>query len=387
MNTDMNKSESKKNGNGETSPCCCTEVEPHVERPPCCGPPATVGGGEIDETVPGFLGWLSTTTGRVPRISSELTINDRFSAWKLRWGIGRMSAVIPPGLYALGTPEGQDPVVVTANYKMSYDLVRHALAGRNLWLLVLETFGVNVWCAAGKGAFGTEELVRRIEITGLSQVVDHRLLLLPILGATGIEAYKVEARSGFRVRYATIRVDDLPGYLDNGMVTTTAMREMTFFMRERLALVPVELVMSLKKLAAVSLLLFLVPALMGDPGAGAWAVLAFLGAALGGIVVVPLLLPWLPCRAFSVKGAVVGLVMVAAWYLSEISSDATVYAKVAAFVALPAVSAFHALNFTGCTPFTSRSGVKKEMRIALPIMGCAVLAGVVLLLIGLIPRQ
>jgi acetyl-CoA decarbonylase/synthase complex subunit gamma len=297
-----------------------------------------------------------------------------------------MSAIVPPGLYALGTPGRDDEVVVTANYTMSYDMVRRALAGRNLWLLVLETFGVNVWCAAGKGTFGTDELIRRIEKTGLLRVVDHRRLLVPILGATGVAAHTVEERTGFQVRYATIRVDDLPEYLDNGMVTTEAMRELSFTFRERLVLVPVELMMSLKKLAVVSALLFLLPALLGDPLAGTMAVLAFLSAALGGIVIAPILLPWLPGRVFSVKGAAVGLVMVSAWYLSGGARHITFSATMAAFIALPAVSAFYALNFTGCTPFTSRSGVKKEMRIAFPIMGCAGLVGVALLLFGLIPR-
>jgi acetyl-CoA decarbonylase/synthase complex subunit gamma len=54
----------------------------------------------------------------------------------------------------------------------------------------------------------------------------------------------------------------------------------------------------------------------------------------------------------------------------------------AVFLALPAVSAFYTLNFTGCTPFTSRSGVKKEMAIAIPTMGGALLLGAVLLLVG-----
>ncbi len=169
------------------------------------------------------------------------------------------------------------------------------------------------------------------------------------------------------------------------MVTTAAMRELSFTFRERLVLVPVELVLSLKKIALVSALLFLLPVLLGDPMAGTRAVIAFLSAALSGIVITPLLLPWLPGRSFSVKGAVVGLVMVFVWYLSADARGITASATAAAFCAVPAVSAFFALNFTGCTPFTSRSGVKKEMRIALPIMGCAALLGVGLLLSGLIP--
>ena len=102
-------------------------------------------------------------------ISPALGPADRVGAWKARWGIGRMSYLVPPGLYAVGDPTPSDPVLVTANYKMSYDLVRRELAGRNAWLLVLETYGINVWCAAGKGTFGTEELVARIAATRLAE--------------------------------------------------------------------------------------------------------------------------------------------------------------------------------------------------------------------------
>jgi hypothetical protein len=48
----------------------------------------------------------------------------------------------------------------------------------------------------------------------------------------------------------------------------------------------------------------------------------------------------------------------------------------ALLLAMTAVSSFVALNFTGATPFTSLSGVEKEMRRALPIQaGLTVLAG------------
>ena len=103
-------------------------------------------------------------------MSTELTFADRLGACKARWGIGRMNFIVPPGLYAIGNPGPADQVVVTANYKMSYDIVRRSLAGRNIWLLVLETYGINVWCAAGKGTFGTDELVRRIAVSGRPSV-------------------------------------------------------------------------------------------------------------------------------------------------------------------------------------------------------------------------
>ena len=69
-----------------------------------------------------------------------------------------MNYKVDPGLYALGAPDADSPVLVSANFKMSFDLLREALPGRNAWILVLDTDGINVWCAAGKGTFGTEEL-------------------------------------------------------------------------------------------------------------------------------------------------------------------------------------------------------------------------------------
>lgn len=238
------------------SPCCSPPKAPQ-EKPPCCGPTATTRGGVINEKVPGFLRWLPAASGPVAQIATELTLNDHLGACKARWGIGRMHYIVPPGLYAIGMPDADAPVLVTANYKMSYDLVRQALHGHNVWLLVLETFGVNVWCAAGKGTFGTDELLTQITATNLAGIVSHRQLILPILGAPGVAAHEVTKQSGFTVRYATIRANDLPTYLDNDMVATPEMRELTFTLYERLVLLPVEIVHGLRTATMISIVLFL----------------------------------------------------------------------------------------------------------------------------------
>jgi len=290
-----------------------------------------------------------------------------------------MNYLVPPGLYAVGTPTAAAPVIVTANYKMTYDIVRQALAGSNAWLLVLETYGINVWCAAGKGTFGTEELVRRVASSGLAEVVSHRRLILPILGAPGIAAHQVTSQCGFHVSYAAIHAADLPTYLNNGMTTTSAMRMLRFSLYDRLVLIPVEIVLELKTLAAISGIAILACALAGSLVAFWQTLGAYLGAAFSGIVLAPVLLPWLPGRRFAVKGAVLGLIWALCCY-SLAGRNWTPLATAAAFLILPAVCAYHTLSFTGCTPFTSPSGVKKELRNGIPIMGGAVLTGVVLLL-------
>ena len=296
--------------------------------------------------------------------------------------MGRMNYIVPPGLYAVGHPASSDPVLVTANYKMSYDSVRQSLTGRNVWLLVLETYGINVWCAAGKGTFGTGELVRRVKSTGLADIVTHRRLILPILGAPGVAAHEVARRCGFSVSYAAIRAADLPEYLDNGLVTMPEMRQLTFTLYERLVLIPVEIILALKLIGIVGVALLLVIGLLGSMTAGILGFCAFAGACFFGIVLGPLLLPWLPGRSFAVKGAIVGIIWSWLFYNMAGGSGWNGAVSAAVFIALPAVSSFYTLNFTGCSTYTSRSGVKRELHVGLPVMGASLIISIILLLVG-----
>jgi CO dehydrogenase/acetyl-CoA synthase gamma subunit (corrinoid Fe-S protein) len=119
----------------------------------------------------------------IPGVDTRLTLGDRLGRWRVRWSIGRGSYRVEPGLYRVGRPGPASPVLVTANYKLTFDALRSELEGVDAWILVLETQGVNVWCAAGKGTFGTDELVNRVAATRLTEVVSHRKLVVPQLGA------------------------------------------------------------------------------------------------------------------------------------------------------------------------------------------------------------
>jgi len=312
----------------------------------------------------------------VPQVSTKLTFADHLGTWKARWGVGRMNYMVPPGLYAIGTPTEDDPVIVTANYKMTYDIVRSVLTGYNVWLLVLETYGINVWCAAGKGSFSTQELVQRIALSNLARIVSHRRLILPILGAPGVAAHEVKRQTGFNIRYAAIRAGDIVQYLENNMKTTAQMQKQTFTFRERAVLIPVELLLEMKVTVIAVTTLFIIATVLNGIHCGLMAVYAYLGAVFSGIAVAPLLLPWLPGKSFAFKGFLTGLAWIAAFYFLADGQDWNVLIIAAAFLAIPAVSAFYTLNFTGCTPFTSRSGVKKEIRFAVPAMAIAVILSV-----------
>jgi acetyl-CoA decarbonylase/synthase complex subunit gamma len=295
---------------------------------------------------------------------------------------------VDPGLYALGEPDEKSPVLVTANYKMSFDKLREALPGRDMWILVLDTNGINVWCAAGKGTFGSAEVVRRIESSGLSQVVSHRELILPQLSGPGVAAHQVKKLSGFKATYGPIRSKDLSAFLVTGLNATSEMRLKTFTTWERMELIPMELMGALKPGTLAIVIFFLVAFLGGSREGwtnalshGLFSVLAILAAILAGAVLTPLLLPWLPGRAFSFKGLSLGAIfasVVAGCYgggwITKVGS-----LEILAWVFLiPALSAYLAMNFTGASTYTSLSGVRKEMQWALPLEIGAGIVGIIL---------
>lgn len=328
-----------------------------------------------DLNQPFVIGSIDTPVGLIPQVSSFLRKIDRWGTFKARLGIKRRRYDIAPGLYALSKPDENSPVLVTSNYKMSFDALRSVLPRLSAWILVLDTRGVNVWCAAGKGTFGTEELVFRIESSGLKKIVRHRKLILPQLGAPGVAAHMVKKRTGFDVHYGPVRAKDLPAYLDSGWKCTPEMRTIDFSLPDRAALIPIEVLAALKPFLILAPVFFLFG---GIGSAGFWvnalqhglfAVLALLAAIISGAALHPLLLPYLPGRAFSVKGLTIGIATGLIFlYLGDVDLQMLTgkMEALSLLMLISAISAYLAMNFTGCATYTSLSGVKKEMRWALP---------------------
>jgi len=285
-----------------------------------------------------------------------------------------MAYRVQPGLYRIGEPDTNAPVLVTANYKLTLDMLRRELDGRDLWILVLNTHGVNVWCAAGKGTFGTDELIKRIQKHRLEQVVNHRQLILPQLGAPGIAAHEIRQATGFAVVYGPGRAIDIPAFLDNGMKADETMRTVTFALRERLSVIPVELVYAMK-FALLPMVAIAIGAVFFGGSHTALilrALLEVLGAILIGTVAVPVLLPVLPFRSFTLNGLLAGLIHVG--LLISLVPAPMAWQPVRLLV-LPVISAWLALNFTGATTFTSLSGVERELRRSVIPMGNSLIAG------------
>jgi hypothetical protein len=369
----------------------CTAASHSTPAPCGCGttPPRAYRHGPA----PYVAGVVESRVGPVRRVATRLTPRDRHGAWRVRWSIGRDDYRVEPGLYAVGSPGTDAPVLVSANYKLSFDSLRSAVDGLSAWLLVVDTRGINVWCAAGKGTFSAAEINRMIAKTRLAEVVDHRRLVLPQLSAPGVAAHEVKRGSGFRAVFGPLRAADLPTFLAAGMTATPPMRAVSFDLGERLVLAPVELSVAVRPWAlALSAGVLGVSALgrgrpslrralaQGGPAIGmAWL------SVLGGGLVTPALLPWLPGRALSAKGATVGVALAAGSALAlrrRLSGAATV----GVLTGVPAAASYVAMNFTGSTPYTSPSGVQREMRRALPFQVAGAATAVVAGLLAKVAR-
>jgi len=350
----------------------------------CCGPPPAPA--SSTHARPGYrllrfvAGFIDTPAGPVPRVATALAPADLIGAAAVRCGIGRNRYTIAPGLYAVGAASADAPVLVTANYKLTFDTLRRELSGVDAWVLVLDTRGINVWCAAGKKLFSHDELALQVQRSGLERVVRHRRLILPQLAATGVSARQVKKKCGFEVIWGPVQARHVQEFLRNGMKAEAETRRVTFSFGERLVLVPLELSLLPKPSVVILAALFL----MSGIGRGifsfdaAWArglaaAAAYAAGVLAGSVATPVLLPWIPGRAFALKGALIGTAV--GGLLVFLRRTGLHAAELFALLLLTAaVSSYLAMNFTGSTPFTSPSGVEKEMRRAIPLQAVALLA-------------
>jgi hypothetical protein len=366
-----------------------------------------------------ITGFIQTQAGKIPLVNTQMTLTDFWGTLKVRWSINRDNYRVLPGLYGIGAPTESSDVFVTANYKLSFDHVRKNIDGLNAWILVLDTKGVNVWCAAGKGTFSTKELVNRIKITQLDKIINHKRIIVPQLGATGISAHKVKKETemqvtgilepvtknnftnslnvdglyfknntGFNVIYGPVKASDIKKFIHSGYKATREMRKVTFNFTDRIKLIPVDFVYGKKYILTGLALLFVLSGINRSGisfekafNEGTYAMMNLFLAYIAGIVFTPMLLPYIPGRPFALKGFITGFFLAAILMFLKKTGDSGLE-NISWFLIITSLSSFLAMNFTGSSTYTSLSGVKKEMKIALPIQITLVSLGIILFTIG-----
>ncbi len=371
--------------------CCCSANPTEGLRPnnPKNIPAAIKSLSSITKARPSWItGILNTSSGLVPVVTPEWSRADLWGRFRSRISAFRMNYSVNPGLYAIGSPDNNSDIFVSANYKLSFDILRRELKNINGWILVLDTKGINVWCAAGKGTFGTDELIKRIQIAKLADLVSHRRIIVPQLGATGVRSSEVRKKSGFTVYFGPVEARDIREYLESNYNATPEMRKINFSILKRLILTPIELNQAFRSypLIALGILAFFGLQPSGILFRNAWFegwpyLLLSATSILAGGLVTPVLLPFIPSRSFAVKGWLAGAAIVAPVAVLTPAGGGSLFLMASELAIFPLLSSYLALNFTGATTFTGISGVKKELKIGLPVYIAGAAVSLILLVL------
>lgn len=300
----------------------------------------------------------------IKRLSSQITSKDEWEHVKVRLGVNRYSYKVPSGVYAIGTPEKGSPMFVTCNYKLTVDIVRKALDGYNCFLLVLDTKGINVWCAAGKGTFSSRELIYQLHKHQVKKELGARKVYLPQLGASTMEPHLVRKYTGISVHYGPVSAMDLPKFIDCDFQCTKEMRIVSFTLKDRMLLAPLETILYFKFVlftVFIAVILEGVSVLQGanfDWGAVVnGTLIGFIGLLMA-TVLFPMLLPYLPFRMFSYKGYLLGGILVIEGLARSLLNWGLLNGVFIIWLLL--MLGYITFSFTGSTTFTAQSGVEIE---------------------------
>lgn len=138
------------------------------------------------------------------------------------------------GLVRIGSPDKNSPVFLTCNFHLTVERVKRALKGMDAYLLVANSRGINVWCAATGGLFTSHDVVSVLKTSGIEDLVAHRNVILPQFAAAGIEATVVRKKTGWNIIWGPVYASDIPLFLKNGLEKTPQMREVRFPMSQRI---------------------------------------------------------------------------------------------------------------------------------------------------------
>ena len=120
-----------------------------------------------------------------------------------------------PGLRIIGHPDRNSPVMLTSNFHLTVRRVEKALRNENVYLLVVPSNGINVWCASCGGELNTHSVITAIKTSRINERVDHRQIILPQFSAPGIDRRVLMRETGRVGRFGPAYARNIPLFLDD----------------------------------------------------------------------------------------------------------------------------------------------------------------------------
>ena len=126
----------------------------------------------------------------------------------------RMPLAIGQGIYEIGEPSKESPVLITSNWSLTYFLVSSATEESKVpsFICVKDTEGLGVVTSWGTGKFSGDSVAAFIKKSGIEERVNHRKLVIPGKVAP-IRRELEEALPGWEIVVGPREASDLPGFL------------------------------------------------------------------------------------------------------------------------------------------------------------------------------
>ncbi len=122
------------------------------------------------------------------------------------------------GIYPIGNPTEDSPVLVTTNFSLTYFIVSGEIESSRVpsWLLVMDTEGLSVLTAWAAGKFVGDAIGAFIKKSGITEKVKHRKVVIPGAVAAVSGDLEEELGAGWEVKIGPREAAHIPAYLKMG---------------------------------------------------------------------------------------------------------------------------------------------------------------------------
>lgn len=305
----------------------------------------------------------------VPKVATTLGWRDYVANVACELSLYSTFFRVEPGLYRVGRAGPTAPLFVTANFTLTFNLVRRALAGLDAYVLVIDTRGINVWCAAGAGKFDAREVALAHRAFRAAEVPHRGPAVLPKLAATGVSRPELEDVYGVAAAYGPVYIRDVPAYVAAGYRKTPAMSRVDWGLAKRME---VTWFFALMNAAVAALPLAVFHRLYSPLAVAAVAAISVLLGAL---------YPWLPTRLYSIKGLAAAALAAIPLLTYKWLAGAGGFGLALWGIFLAFAGILLGLEYSGNTSVSSPSQVKQEFKPGLLALGGLVLAFILLVVL------
>ena len=121
---------------------------------------------------------------------------------------------VSPGLYEIGKPGPQSPLLVTTNFSLTYFSVAGEVEGSGIpaWLLIADAEGMSVLTAWAAGKFDADRIAKSVSTTGVPNKINHKKIIIPGYVAS-ISGDLEESLPGWQVLVGPREAIGIPSFL------------------------------------------------------------------------------------------------------------------------------------------------------------------------------